>query len=75
MSQANMYLGIFQETKLTGGVYTCGLDRYRIVTTDAPRQHCGGVAVLYRTSTRYTMEAIQQFGPNVVVFQLVTGEQ
>ena len=36
MSQANMDLGIFQEMKLTDGIYTCGLAGYSVVTTDAP---------------------------------------
>ena len=37
MSQANMDLGIFQETKCTDGIYTRELAGYRIVATDAPR--------------------------------------
>ena len=47
MSQVNMHLGIFQETKLTNGVYTCGSAGYSIVATDAPIRHRGGVAVFY----------------------------
>ena len=35
MSQANMYLGIFQETKFIGGVYTCRLSGYIVVSTEA----------------------------------------
>ena len=45
--QANMDLGIFQETKLIGGVYTSRSDGYSIVATDALRRHCGRVAVFY----------------------------
>ena len=47
MSQANMDLGIFQDKKLTDGVYTRGLAGYSIVTTDTPSRHHGGVAILY----------------------------
>ena len=36
MAQANLDLGIFQETNLTGGVYTCGSNRYTAVATDTP---------------------------------------
>ena len=36
MSQVNLDLGIFQETKLMGGVYTRRLDRYSVVATDMP---------------------------------------
>ena len=45
MSQSNMDLGIFQETKCTDGIYTCGSAGYRVVATDAPSQHCCGVAL------------------------------
>ena len=73
--QANMYLGIFQETKTTYGVYTCGLDRYSFVATDAPIRHCSGVAVFYRPAPNFAVEAVQKFVPNVVGFHLVMGEQ
>ena len=36
LSQANMDLGIFQETKCTDGIYTCESARYCVVATDAP---------------------------------------
>ena len=36
MYQANMDLGIFQETKLTNGVYIHGSAGYSVVATDAP---------------------------------------
>ena len=34
MSQANMDLDIFQETKFTDGNYTLGSDGYSVVATD-----------------------------------------
>ena len=45
VSQANMDLGIFQEKKLSDGVYTRGSTRYSVIAVDAPIQHLGGVAV------------------------------
>ena len=36
MSQANMDVGIFQETKVTDGIYTCGSPEYSVVATDTP---------------------------------------
>ena len=45
MSQANMDLGILQETKLTDGVYTRGSAGYNVIATDTPSQHRGGVAI------------------------------
>ena len=75
MSQANMELSIFQETKLMDGVYTGRSAGYSTVATDTPSRHRGRVAVFYRPSPRYLVEAVQQFGPNIVSFHLETGEQ
>ena len=36
VSQANMDMGIFQETKVTDGIYTRGSSGYSVVTADAP---------------------------------------
>ena len=36
MSQANMDMGILQETKLTDGIYTRGSAGYSVIATDAP---------------------------------------
>ena len=55
MYQANMDLDIFQETKVTDGIYTCGSAGYSVVATDAPIRHCGGVAVFYRTAPHFAV--------------------
>ena len=73
MSLANMDLGILQETKLSDGIYTCGLARYSVVATDAPSRHRGGVAIFHRPAPHFTVEAVQKFGQNVIGFQLATG--
>ena len=52
VSQANMDLGIFQETKLTDGIYTRGSSGYIVVATDVLSRHRDGVAVFYRPSPR-----------------------
>ena len=75
MSQANLDLGIFQETKMMGGFYTRGLVGYIVVAMDTPIRHRGGVAVFYRPSHQYAVEAIQQFSPNIVQLYMATGEQ
>ena len=73
MSQANMDLGILQETKLTDGIYTRRSAGYSVVATDAPSQHHGGVAIFYRPAPHFAVEAVRKFGPNVIGFQLATG--
>ena len=75
MSQANMNLGIFQLKKLTNGIYTRGSYGYSVVAADTPSRHRGGVAVFYRPSLCYAVEAVQQFRTNVVGFHLATGER
>ena len=73
MSQANMDLGILQETKLTDRIYTRRSAGYSIVAMDAPSQHRGGVAIFHRPAPHFAVEAVQKFGPNVIGFQLATG--
>ena len=73
MSQAIMDLGIFQETKVTDGIYTRGSAGYSVVATDAPSRHRGGVAVFCRPAPHFAVEAVHKFGPNVAGFQLATG--
>ena len=75
MSQANMDLGIFQETKVTDCIYTRGSAGYSVVVTDAPSQHRGGVAVSHQTAPHFAVESVHKFGPNVVGFQLAMGER
>ena len=48
MSQANMDLGIFQETKCIDGIYTRNSAGYRVVATDSPSRHRGGVELFNR---------------------------
>ena len=73
MSQANMDLGILQETKLTDGIYTHGSAGYSVIATDAPSRHRGGVTLFYRSEPHFVVEAVEKFGPNVLGFQLATG--
>ena len=60
MSQANMDLDIFQETKFTDGIYTCESAGYRVAITDVPSRHRGGVALFYRPSPLFEVEAVQK---------------
>ena len=75
MSQAKLDLCFLQEKKLIDGTYTRDSVGYNLVATNAPIQHRGGVAVFYHTSKRFFIEVLHQFGPNVVIFQMVMGER
>ena len=73
MFQANMDLGILQETKCTDGIYTRESARYCIISMDAPSRHRSGVALFYRPSPLFVVEAVRQYGPNAMRFELATG--
>ena len=73
MSQANMDLGILQDTKLTDGIYTRRSAGYSVVATDAQSRYRGGVTIFHRPAPHFAVEAVQKFGPNVIGFQLATG--
>ena len=49
--------------------------RYIIYARDAPSRHCGGVALFYRLTPHFVVEAVERCGPNVIVFQVATGER
>ena len=65
-----MDLGVFQGTKLTKSIYTRESSGYRVVATEAPSAHIGGVTIFYRAAEQFSVEALQTYGENVVRFQL-----
>ena len=74
-SQANMDLGIFQETNITDGIYTRGSAGYIVVATDVLSRHRGGVAVCHQPAPHFAVEAVQKFRSNVIGFQMAIGER
>ena len=48
MAQSNVDVGVFQETKLTDGIYTRRSAGYKVVATSASIRHRGGIALFYR---------------------------
>ena len=75
MEQANLDMGILQETKLTNGVYTRASARYRVVATDAPSRHSGGITMFYRVGAGFAVEEVRPYGPNVLSFEVVSGRR
>ena len=75
MAQAIIDLGVFQETKCTDGIYTFKSAGYRVVATDAPSRHRGGVALFYRPSALFAVEEVREYGPNVISFEVATGRR
>ena len=75
MAQANIDLGVLQETKCTDGVYTRASAGYRVVATDAPSRHPGGIALFYKEGADFTVEEVRPYGPNIISFKMVTGRR
>ena len=68
MAQANLNLGVIQETKVTDGIHTRELAGYHILTADAPSRNFGGVAASYRDTPHFQVEVFQPQGTNVMRF-------
>ena len=45
----------------------------KVVASESPSAHSGGVAVFYRAAEHLSVEALQIYGVNVVRFQLALG--
>ena len=75
MDQANLDMGIMQETKITDSVYTRASAGYCVVATDAPSRHRGGIALFYREGADFAVEEVRPYGPNVISFEVVTGRR
>ena len=48
---------------------------YKVNVTSSPSRHRGSVALFYWDSPAFAVEVIRQFGVNVIMCQLVTGER
>ena len=75
MAQDNLDLGVLKKIKLTDRFYTHGLAGYSVIDMDLLSQHRGRVAVFYRASLQFSVEAIQHFRPNTISLHLATGGQ
>ena len=67
-SQANVDIGIFQETKVAAVIYTWESSGYRIVALESPSTHIGGVAIFYHTVEHFCLEVLQLHGANSARF-------
>ena len=48
LDQANIYLGILQETNITSGIYMWSLAIFCVVETETPNCPCGGIKLFYK---------------------------
>ena len=73
MEAMGVDLGVFLETKLTGGIYTRFSSGYSVVASDAASAHQGGITLFWRPNKSYEVEDWRVRSPNVLSFVIVTG--
>ena len=74
MKALSVDICLFTEAKLMDGIHTRVSSRFSVVATDAASKSQGGVALCWREIEAFEVEETTKFGPNVIAFQLVTGE-
>ena len=74
MAATGVDLGIFTETKITDGVYTRFSSGYNVTASNAVSACQGGIALFWRENELYEVEEVATRGPNVLTFELVTGQ-
>jgi hypothetical protein len=66
-------VAILTNTKLTGGRHS--KSGYRVLAANVPITHQGGVALMWRDDHKaFKVEAARVVSPNLVTFQLMTGD-
>ena len=75
MSHLNVDIWVFQETKVTVGIYTPESSGYSMVALEALSAHRGSITMFCRAAEQLSVEALQLYGTNIVGFQLATGGQ
>ncbi len=67
---------VLTETKLTDNRYSRTVSGYRVISSKATSPQQGGVALLWEEGHQdFKVEAVTIASPNLLMFQLVTGEE
>ncbi len=76
LRQMGVGCAILTETKLTDDRYPKFVQGYHVMASRATSPQQGGIALLWRESVAlgFLVEAVNVVSPNVLTFQLVTGE-
>ncbi len=75
---AKMGIGcaVLSEMKITHNCYARTTSGYKVLLTKAPSKHQGGIALLYQPDCEaFEVEAARIVTPNLITFQLVTGDE
>ena len=76
LRQMGVGCAVLTETKLTDDRYPKFVQGYHVIASRATSPQQGGIALLWRESVAlgFLVEAVNVVSPNVLTFQLVTGE-
>ena len=67
---------IMSEMKITDDRYTRMTSGYKVLSTKAPSKHKGAIALLWQPDHEgFEVEATRVVTPNLITFQLVTGDE
>ena len=57
MAQANLDLGVFQDTKVKDRLHMRELVGYHVLAADTLSRHCGGVSIFYQDMPHFQAKA------------------
>jgi hypothetical protein len=76
LAQMGVGIGILTKTKVIDNWYSKSLLGYRVLVLKAASPHQGGIGLIWREDhDRFEVEAIRPLTPNLMSFQLVTGDE
>ncbi len=76
LAQIGVGIGILTKTKVTDDQYSKSLSGYRVLVSKAASPHQGGIGLIWREDRNgFEVEAVQPLTPNLMSFQLVTGNE
>jgi exonuclease III len=75
VAQLNVDIAILTEVKLTDDRFTNYSHGYGVIATKAKSSAQGGLALVSRSSEAWQLESFERHGPNVIGFELVTGNR
>jgi hypothetical protein len=74
MAATGVDCGVFTETKIRDNIYTRYSSRYNVFASNAVSVRQGGIALFWKDNDLYEIEKSKIRGPNMLSFELVTGE-
>ncbi len=75
LAQMGVGIGILTETKITNNRYPKSLSRYKVIVSKVVSPNQGGVGFIWREDHDGIVKAIRPTTPNLLTFNLVTGNR